>query len=182
MTDRALVVLPNYEKQARYARAHERLKLALKYGFHIEAAMICESIITDRLHSHLHWRIYIANNLTPEMIKPLELKHNQKLRFLGHPNFGFLIKVIQSDFDHLGDTRYIDLPARLDDWRKSRNRIAHGTVYTEPGKKTYVDTFEAFLERARICASDGKPLLDCLNSWDRAIKSKHRKAVKLSDD
>lgn len=59
-------MIPNRVKQERYAQAHERLSLALEHGFYIEAAMICESIITDRLHSHLHWRVQEAGLCTLE--------------------------------------------------------------------------------------------------------------------
>ena len=47
----------NYAKQSRYALCHEHLDRALKHGFYIEASVICESMISDRLHSNLHWRV-----------------------------------------------------------------------------------------------------------------------------
>lgn len=171
---------PNHIKHARYVRAHERLNLALDQGFFIEAAMICESIITDRLHSHLHWRVTEAGTLTPDDVQQRLPKVRGRLTFTGHGNLGYLIKVFHLDFDHFENDRHVDLPARLDAWRDRRNRIAHGTVYTEPAKKSYADEFDAFMKRAEDCARDGKPLLNCLNDWDRSARARHRRQARAT--
>ena len=168
----------NRVKQERYARAHERLSLALSHGFYIEAAMICESIITDRLHSHLHWRVTAAGTLSPNVVKENGLRG--KLDFEGHGNLGLLIRILELDFDHLGNTRYQELPARLDDWRALRNRVAHGMTYTSPANKSYATDFDAFLQLAEQCATEGRPLVSCLNDCDRALRRRHRAATSIS--
>ena len=43
---------PNHAKRQRYAVAFARIAQARSAGFSIEAIMICESVITDRLISH----------------------------------------------------------------------------------------------------------------------------------
>ena len=164
---------PNYAKQQRYRLAHERLKLAIQHEFYVEAAMICESIITDRLHSHLHWRIIVAGNLSPDVVKQNGLRG--RLDFEGHGNLGLLIRILELDFDHLGNARFADLPARLDRWRQSRNSVAHGMVHTSPAKKAYADDFDSFLQKAGDCAREGQPLVGCLTDWDRAVRRRHGK-------
>ena len=175
-------VEPNYEKQQRYARAHERLKLALDGGFYIEAAMNCESIITDRLHSHLHWRVTAAQTLTPQMVKERAPKLRGELKFEGHTSLGFLIKVFSLDFDDLGQEGYAGLPKDLDEWRILRNKVAHAITYTAPGSKSYTEHFDWFLARAEFAAVDGNKLAARLNAWDRAARRRHGKDIPTSGD
>ncbi|MDK2010989.1 MULTISPECIES: hypothetical protein [unclassified Deinococcus] len=167
---------PNYRKQERYARAFERFDSAMAQGFFIEAAMICESVITDRLHSHVHWRIEVAGTMSRDVVK--ENKLRGRLDFKGHGNLGLLIRIIELDFDDLQNKNYSGLPTRLDDWRATRNRIAHGITHTSPALKTYADSFDTFIESAEQCARLGRPLLNCLSNWDRSMRRRHVSATK----
>lgn len=178
---------PNYAKQQRYARAHERLKLALEHGFYIEAAMICESVITDRLHSHLHWRVEVARHFT---LDDLIARLSQKNAFRGkrpevsvtkHTTLFALIMCIALDFDDFGSERCKELPRRLDQWRNQRNKIAHKIIYTNPSKKTYEEAFDEFVAAARSCAVEGKVLLADLSSWDQMLRRRHKKDVPTQD-
>lgn len=173
---------PNRVKQERYARAHERLSRALKHGFYIEAAMICESIITDRLHSHVHWRVELAGLCTLEdMVERLSQKSVFKKSppqiSLTKPSSMFvLIMAIGLDFDDLGLERHRDLPRRLNHWREGRNKITHNITYTRPDLKSYDEAFAEFMVTAETCAKDGKVLAGCLTDWDRAVRRRHTKA------
>ena len=179
-------VLPNYEKQARYARAHERLKLALEYGFFIEAAMICESIITDRLHSHLHWRIEVAQHCTMEDIvarlsqKSVFKKSPPQISLHKPSSLFILIMAVNLDFDDYSNESYCELPQRLDRWREGRNKIAHSITYTRPTHKTYAEVFDEFMSLSEACATEGKALTGHLSNWDRLVRRRHEKAAKPS--
>jgi hypothetical protein len=188
VTEEKLEVLPNYEKQARYARAHERLKLALEYGFFIEAAMICESIITDRLHSHLHWHVEVARHCTMEDIVARLSQHRMFRKkapdiSLHKPSSLFiLIMAVNLDFDDYNNESYQDLPQRLDRWREGRNKIAHSITYTRPTHKTYAEVFDEFMSLSEACAREGKALTGHLSNWDRLARRRHEKAVKTGGD
>ncbi|MGM9320867.1 hypothetical protein [Deinococcus aquaticus] len=174
---------PNRVKQERYARAHERLKLALEHGFHIEAAMICESIITDRLHSHLHWRVEVARLCT---LDDLVARLSPKKVFRGNPpqisltkssSLFVLIMAMGLDFDDLGLERHQNLPKRLDRWRGDRNKITHNITYTRPDLKSYAEAFDDFMATAEKCATEGMVLVRCLNDWDRAVRRRHQQGA-----
>jgi len=188
VTGEPLEVLPNYEKQARYARAHERLTRALKHGFYIEAAMICESIITDRLHSHLHWRVEVANLCTMDDVvarlsQKSVFKKNPPQISLHKPSTLFvLIMAVGLDFDDYSNESYQGLPQRLDRWREARNKITHSITYTRPTRKTYDEFFDEFLAVSESCAKEGKLLTGHLNNWDRTVRRRHEKVVRSGSD
>lgn len=154
--------VPNYAKRDRYARAHERLSLALDHGFYIEAAMICESIISDRLHSHLHWRVVTAQHLTlDELVARLAADkqfRNSPPRFSLEKSctLAVLIAAMRLDFDDFGKEAYVKLPSRLDRWRDQRNKITHNVIYTVPTSKTYAEEFGQFMALAQACAEGWK--------------------------
>lgn len=172
---------PNYPKRDRYARAHERLSLALEHGFYIEAAMICESIISDRLHSHVHWRVVTAQQLTLEelLARLAERKEFSKrppeIHLDRYVPLGTLIAAVRLDFDDFGKETYVKLPSRLDRWRNQRNKIAHNVTYTLPTSKAYAEEFEEFMAVAQACAEDGKQLVGHLSNWDRMVRRRHTK-------
>lgn len=172
---------PNRAKQERYARAHERLTLALEHGFYIEAAMICESIITDRLHSHLHWRVegarlYTLEDVVTRLSQKSVFKKNPPQISLTKPSSLFvLIMAMGLDFDDFGQERYHNLPRRLDLWRDKRNTITHNITYTKPHLKSYDEAFGEFMATAETCAKDGKVLVGALTDWDRAVRRRHHR-------
>ena len=172
---------PNYAKRDHYARANERLALALEHGFYIEAAMICESIISDRLHSHLHWRVIRAQHMT---LDDLVERLSQDKQFKNSPprislekscTLAVLIAAMRLDFDDFGKEAYFKLPSRLDRWRDQRNKITHNVIYTVPSSKTYAEEFEQFMAMAQTCAEDGKQLTAHLSNWDKMVRRRHAK-------
>lgn len=161
----------NHAKQARYARSHERLKLALEHGFYIEASMICESIICDRLHSNLHWRIAEQKQFTVSQLKN-RLKGLEQYRTsapiisLNRATLKILIDSLALDFDDFGHNDNGLLPGRLDAWREKRNAVTHQITYTSPTRKSYERDFDAFMREAETCAVEGRELVRMLTNWD----------------
>ena len=147
--------------------------------------MICESIITDRLHSHLHWRVEVARLCTMEDVVA---RLSQKRMFkppksppeisLDRASMFILILAVRLDFDDHGFDHYQKLPDRLDKWRESRNKIAHTITYTRPTQKTYAEAFDEFMSAAKECAAEGKALTAHLSNWDRLVRQRHNKALK----
>lgn len=169
---------PNYAKQARYARAHERLKLALEHGFYIEASMMCESIISDRLHSHLYWRVVEAQLSTWDAfyarlsVKRMFRKRPPDISLDAPASLFILIEALRLDFDDFDKEHYVNLPRRLDTWRKQRNDLAHNVIYTVPTKKTYEQEFGAFMKIAEECAVEGQQLVKYITNWDRMARNR----------
>jgi hypothetical protein len=178
--------LPNREKQARYARAHERLKLAHEQGFYIEAAAICESMISDRLHSHLHWRVEVAQLCTMEdVVARLAQKRMFKppadppeISLTKSATLFILIMAMRLDFKDHGFEKYQKLPNDLEIWRLLRNEVAHNLAYTLPNKKQYRKDFEMFMESAKECSEKGQQLVYHLSNWDSLVRRRHIKALK----
>lgn len=175
----------NYEKQARYQAAYDRLTLALDGGFYIEATAICESIICDRLHSHIAWRIkeykqYSMNSLL-KRLKELECYKDSppRLSLSKCASLKILIDSVTLDFDDYSRPNYVDLPARLDDWRNKRNGVAHRIAYTVPSLKTYGEEFDAFMFESRQCAMTGKELTKHVSGWDSMAR---RRLIKAGRD
>lgn len=184
----------NAVKYERYKYAHERLKLALRHGFHIEAAMICESLLADRLHSHLHWRVYEAGLHSSSFFGkaascisygPDEVVTGKK----AFVPFGGLVLMYEKCLhdDHrpenasppswVGVRRTVS-PATLRYWAKERNEVAHGAVKTHPTRKTYDESFQSFQERAARCAEDGAELARLFANWDAAVRRAQRRQMR----
>lgn len=174
--------VPNYEKQARYQATYDRLSLALDGGFYIEATAICESIICDRLHSHIAWRIkehkqYSMNTLL-KRLKMLECYQDSppRLSLSKCASLKILIDSVALDFDDYARPNYVRLPERLDEWRDKRNGVAHRIAYTVPSLKTYGEEFGAFMSEARGCALTGKELAQHVSGWDSMARRRLTKA------
>jgi hypothetical protein len=162
----------NATKRERYAHAHERLKLARKMGFHIEATMICESILSDRLHSHFHWRVIVAKILK---LDALPERFRGRLVFDRPVNFTLLAGLLKLDFDHLDKEHYLKLPSRLLTWAPLRNKAAHGYAFTFPALKTFEEDHATYRHLCQECSDTGADLVRLMTNWDRAYRSAHRK-------
>lgn len=176
----------NAEKYERYQRAHQRLTQAIEYGFYIEAAMICESLLADRLHSHLHWRVYDIQ-LHPAAFygkAAAVVSHAPDAVIEGKQAFvpfgvliGMYAKSVHHDHrpDHPTPPRWATAkktvsPATLKSWAEERNAVAHGAVKTHPTRRSYEQNFDEFQRRAEVCADNGKTLVRLLTDWDRAVR------------
>lgn len=185
----ALAVRGNAAKYERYRQAHERLKLALKHGFSIEGAMICESLLADRLHSHLHWRVHEAG-LHPSSFfgkaascisyGPDEVVTGKQAFVPFGVMIGMYAKCLHDDHrpDHVSPPTWVGArrtisPATLKHWAAERNAVAHGAVKTHPTRKTYDESFEVFQQRAARCAENGAELVRLIANWDAAVRRAH---------
>ncbi len=140
------------ERYNQYQEAWERINKAIDKGFYLEAITIQESIITDRLISHLKG---IGENFRDKNGKEKEA-----------PSFSELINRAKSkDKDNL----FID----LDEWRKKRNKAIHRIV------RIRVDNIENFLQEAKECAEGGKKLAREITGWHKKEKAKSKKKVNV---
>lgn len=185
------IIQGNADKYYRYKYAHQRLQLALKHGFYIEAAMLCESMIADRLHSHLHWRVHeaaihpssffgkyaICISYGPEEVvsgKAAYVPFKSLVKMYG--------KCLTDDHraDHPTPPRWVSSkktvsPVVLAYWADERNAVAHGSVKTHPTRKSYDENFQAFQERAEQCALNGVDLVSLLSNWDATVRRAQRR-------
>lgn len=166
----------NHDKQHRYTRAFERIDAARRAGFHIEAIMLCESIITDRLVSHLAARHRDGAAATSDRVRRYFdecARHlNQPSLRVRHIPVAQLVNALNEHFDDHGDGRFGELPERLRDWLRDRNDAAHAFVKTHPYTKTFPESLPSFEARLSTCSADGLALSRALDAWSR------RKATK----
>lgn len=132
----------NLAKYNSYRYSFSRMDEAIKAGFFLEAVIIAESLISDRLLSVL---------LKNQILSEIDLKKN-----LG---FATLIERQKSLPNPFGDT------AGLHEWRKKRNEVVHAIAKSLPGQPTK-DTRE-FKRLAKNTAKVGRLLCDNVKSWSR---------------
>lgn len=146
----------NIKKYESYKYAFERLKEAIDQEFFLEAVVISESIISDRLISYL-------------VVRHQELKTSDKL-----PNtrtsFGTLIQKWQQIDQKVSYKDWDDLIKDVDKWRIDRNECAHALVKSNPGSSTH--SVEEFVNKSRNCALIGIKLARAVCSWTQSKKTK----------
>lgn len=157
---------PNHDKRHRYAAAFARIAEARSAGFAIEAIMICESVITDRLISHFV-RLLEAGGTIPNRDVRAMLDSASNGDTGKHVSTGRLVQALDAVFDDLGEAKFDRLPERLRSWVQDRNRAAHAFVKAHPFTKTYKEPLEEFVERLDTCAETGTELARTLDAWTR---------------
>lgn len=136
------------ERYRLYNSAFSWINKSINYGFYIEAISITESLITDRLESHLS---SITNT------------------DYGFKTLGNLIKGIKS---HESDEVLCDLVIdNLNDWRKARNKTAHEMVKIEDGKQI---TWEERVEINKEVAEQGLQLVRKIDKRIRQLRTQNR--------
>ena len=136
--------MPNFAKYVSYKYAFDQMKLAIEKCFYLEAVMIAESIISDRLHS--------ASGTSEDKTNPKT----------GRPVFVSLKTLIQRARKKGMEE---DLIHRLDQWRISRNTIAHAIARSAPGAPTMdVANFRALASETAKC---GVGLVKDVKNWQR---------------
>lgn len=158
----------NVRKFQSYSAAWKRIKAARNAGFFLEAIVIEESIISDRLISFL---------ARPSAVKPLSKSKNNNW-----PQFGELIGKLRASFpEGLRVGAIENLPDALDAWRHARNDAVHAIVKSDPGTPT-VDV-DDFLSKAMRAAATGEELARVVENWHRSSKRRDlRDAGKLSSE
>lgn len=139
----------NKLKADSYKEAWKRIQLAIRDQYYLEAAVIEESIMNDRLLSYLHG----AHQL------PLTTKKS------GFHTFSFLINELKNHHQIIRLSDGSDLIDKLDKWRMERNRVVHSLVKSAPGCPT--TPVDSFVMDARRCAEDGVELAKLVSNWQR---------------
>ena len=135
----------NMEKHDSYTLAYDRIALALKQGFPLEAIAIEESILADRLFSYLTHK-------------------NEKID-IEKTSLGTLIskaKNLSTDFE-------ANIYSQLDQWRKQRNKMLHGIVKSVPGTAPETKA-DDFIPEATKLAEEGLTLTRIVQAWHRHQK------------
>jgi hypothetical protein len=130
----------NKQKYNSYRYSFSRINEAIKAKFFIEAVMIEESLISDRILS-----VLVKNNCLSE-------KELNKL-----PQFASLIertKSLPSPFESASE---------LHEWREKRNKITHAIAKSLPGQPTI--TTKEFTKLARETAKTGLVLCNKIKRW-----------------
>ena len=136
----------NVAKYESYKEAWARIQQAQEAGFYLEALVIEESIIADRLTSYL-----TASGRMPTA------------RF---PGLFQLVQSWKQDAAPAVDSHLGDLKAAIDKrWRVARNQAVHAIVKSPPGTPT--TPVDDFLKEARVAAELGAQLARAVDRWHR---------------
>ena len=135
-------VAASHSKYSSYKYAMFRMGEAIKERFYLEAVMIAESIISDRLLS-VTARKQVAAPATKHV--GLATLINRAKR-VGLP---------------------ADLATELDGWRDARNQVAHAVAKSSPGELPM--SVSGFCELAAKTARDGEQLVVKVKHWTRSV-------------
>jgi hypothetical protein len=138
--------MANTAKYLSYKYAFDRMKVAVARGFHLEAVMIAESVVSDRLHS--------ATGTGEDRVR----------------NNGEIVHVPFAELIERARRRGMapEMVADLHAWRKSRNLVAHAVARSRPGEPTMaVDDFRALAQQT---AQQGIALAKRAKAWQRGTK------------
>ena len=145
----------NRSKYESYREAWQRIEASRQAGFFLEAIVIEESIIADRLVSYLS---------RPD--SPNRVSKNKKGMW---PGLGDLIAALQSEFPAgLSIGNIEDVANALNDWRQGRNTAVHAIVKSDPGTPTV--EVQEFLMLAEKAAERGAILARAISSWHQSVK------------
>jgi|JI10StandDraft_1071094.scaffolds.fasta_scaffold467980_2 hypothetical protein len=137
------------ERYNQYLEAWERIKEASKKGFYLEAITIQESIMNDRLISHL-------KGIKEEFL-------DDKGKQIKKPRFGLLIG--RAKLKYPTEKLFRDMEA----WSQQRNKAIHRIV------RIGVVSIDDFLEEAKACAENGEKLAREVSRWHSKQKPKLKK-------
>jgi hypothetical protein len=148
--------MKNSAKHLSYTAAWDRIKSAMEAGYYLESVALCESIISDRLISHVQG---VSGK-----------KESLRTTFK---------QIIQDWKDVSGPVswgKYSDLPSAVDAWRRNRNTVVHGMVKSEPGKPT--QSPDSFLEMAKESAEEGRSLAKAVCAWHKKELASAKRGTK----
>ena len=149
----------NIQKGKSYQYSFERMAYAIEKEFYLEAIMIPESIISDRLLSYLSGKIKGSNYINVELSK--------------RTSFGRLI-IIWSLIDSQVEWKEFDnLIIATDKFRKNRNKCAHSIAKSNPTKPTR--TVNEFICLSKECADSGYIIARYICDWHKKELRKHLK-------
>jgi hypothetical protein len=135
--NKKLIPIENFKKYYSYKEAWDRITSSIEKEFYLEAVTIEESIISDRILS------YFKKTKNEKLIKKLD-----------KDSFYNLIEAFKKDFPEPIKIKEIDnLQERLDNWRKSRNKIIHNIVRDKIYQEDF--TIRDFINEAKECSQEG---------------------------
>lgn len=124
-----------------FRTAFNRIDRAIKNGFHLEAIVIIESLICDRIESTIS--IVTHSEIYPETLGPL-LSQLRKLSVFPE-----------------------ELLNDLDSWRKERNLVMHQMVKITNSDTT---NWQSRMKHARLTSLQGKSLLSDVQANTNKVK------------
>ena len=188
----------NEEKRQNFARAKAKLKVAIKYGFYLEALSIEYSIIEDRLMAIFNHLQFLTpslkfNNKCKPFALALYSRKNKKL-FSNNKtptlfNISNKILLLSALFDwskeYNGDNLYLSTVAKvverlnyeklgfffakIDAWRDVRNEITHAMMNKNP-----ID----YNEKVADAVAVGEELMKIIDNEERKIRDKKELLLK----
>ena len=146
------------DKYERYKHAFGRVKAARNGGFYVEAIMILESVITDRLMS-----AFVKHQATaPEAVLNVLSTAQGSVPYVSTKR---LVDAFESHLFNAEDERFAGLPQRMRTWLKDRNRAAHAFVKSHPFDMRYEEPLDEFLARLEETAAEGEAVARLLDKW-----------------
>ncbi len=136
---------PNHAKQLSYKFAMHRIEHAIQQRFFLEAVIISESIISDRLLSAA--RSTAATGVAKSS---------------KHEGLSSLIRQAKNSGMPAG------LAEAIDAWRQRRNQVAHAVAKSAPGEPTM--SVSDFWALASETADEGRRLITAVKRWSESAK------------
>jgi hypothetical protein len=136
--------MKNISKRASFTYAFNRINESIANEYFLEAIALCESIISDRLLSHVSFHKKMIGDVKTtlgSLIKTAQKIHKQPIEWKDEP----------------------DLLKALDEWRDARNRCVHSAAKSSPTEPT-LSVIE-FNRLAKASASKGKRLARYFCNW-----------------
>ncbi len=163
----------NMEKYYSYKLAFERIDLAIKNKFPLEAIVIEESIISDRLRSYCE---------TSELGERFEgfcdlLQRASEYAFVNCDELYNLIGFIKDP-----DNSSKDASESIDQWRLERNRLVHKIVKTSKSGLAPEIPANEFIDRAVEIAKYGKEHARKICNISSKLQYQRKKLLKQQKD
>lgn len=136
----------NKEKFASYREAFDRIKKAQEGGWYFEAVTLQESILSDRLQSHLLGTGVIKIEKRPKTLGTLVSKYKNN------------------------PCMPPDLYQRLNDWTSDRNKVVHEFAKSMPGLPS--KDVESALHHAWHTAMNGDRIVRDVLKWFREQRAR----------
>jgi hypothetical protein len=147
-------VTGNKKKYHSHREAWARINQAIDEGFYFEAVTIEESIITDRLISHLVGVGAIEREEEPDDYGTFRDLLVAWRNAGSHP-------IQKGGFEDLQDATF--------NWKNQRNTVIHQIAKSSPGDPT--EPIDDFLETAKDTAEKGKELARAIDHWHSRMKA-----------
>lgn len=139
----------NQQKFNSYREAWTRISEARAQGFYLEAVVIQESIIADRLQSYL-----LASGWTSKSQK--------------HTSTGDLVKAWRKTLvDKQNGSDVAELALKATNWLYKRNRVTHAIAKT---RRDDIAPINDFLALANEAADEGQELARAIDRWVKKNK------------